>query len=800
MKATMGKAKGVEPLLQRCGRHKLFTALVLAEGVFLLFLTAGLFQKPLSIRLTAQDFATALAEAGTDEYQTQIEGETLSVTVPEDIKKIAVEDDTNETALSPLRSSGYAMRSGAYEVTIQYHADSTSPSTEAAYVKISEQRFTNLVYGEKIVLDGTGDTASGRIWVQLGAHAEDTVVQLTPRGECDFQIDEIVLQERPIYRFVRLLAFLFLFGVVDFLAWGLLAAGSGNPKKALRVHPEIAALTLICILACLPMFSNGLLWGDDIDFHLTRIAHLAQGLREHQFPVRMYTGMLNGYGYAAPLYYCDLFLYIPAVLYNCMLPLQTCYKIYGVMVTVGTAALCYVSLQHIFAHKDIATVGTALYLLASYRLVNVYLRSAVGEYTATAWLPLVVWGMYEICRQKKPAWRHWLPLAVGMAGIIQCHVITFEITCVFLLLFCLWNGKTVCRAPRLTALCKAAGVCIALCAWFLVPMLLSMATQEIRGAKVLPADFQSSGVSVYELLALFPVQKYSTTLAALGASLTLGAVAAFFVLWNTKRKKQEDPAARILLQYCLGFGTLAALFTLNKFPWNSLLSWVEGTLVHKLLALPQFPWRYLTIATILLVVAVTAALYILRQEQPQCCRMLCQVLLAAAVCCTGLFCYNLFQARTEIVKYDPIARDENTIGMGEYLLPGEADLNYPRPQADKDALQIKWYDKTDGVAHITLENTGDAQATVTLPIFDYGNYHAVDTEGVEWPMTMSEDSLLQITVPGGYSGAISIEYKEPPLWRAAEFVSLATCGGLLLLWLCDKKKRKLQQLPGDAQG
>ena len=76
--------------------------------------------------------------------------------------------------------------------------------------------------------------------------------------------------------------------------------------------------------------------------------------------------------------------------------------------------------------------------------------------------------------------------------------------------------------------------------------------------------------------------------------------------------------------------------------------------------------------------------------------MLCQVLLAAAVCCTGLFCYNLFQARTEIVKYDPIARDENTIGMGEYLLPGEADLNYPRPQANKDALQIKWYGTASG--------------------------------------------------------------------------------------------------------
>ena len=144
----------------------------------------------------------------------------------------------------------------------------------------------------------------------------------------------------------------------------------------------------------------------------------------------------------------------------------------------------------------------------------------------------------------------------------------------------------------------------------------------------------------------------------------------------------------------------------------------------------------------------------------------------------------------EVVKYDPNPRDEYSIGMAEYQLEGDADLNYPRPQSDNEALLIKWYDKTDGVAHITLENTSEEEAAVVLPVFDYGNYYAVDTQGTEWPLTMSEDSLLQLTVPGGYSGAISVQYREPLVWRVSELVSLLACVGLVVVWLRARRQEK----------
>ena len=55
---------------------------------------------------------------------------------------------------------------------------------------------------------------------------------------------------------------------------------------------------------------------------------------------------------------------------------------------------------------------------------------------------------------------------------------------------------------------------------------------------------------------------------------------------------------------------------------------------------------------------------------------------------------------------------------------------------------------------------------------------------------MSEDSLLQLTVPGRYSGSISVWYQEPLAWRGAELVSLAAWVGLAVALLRKKKPSK----------
>ena len=75
-------------------------------------------------------------------------------------------------------------------------------------------------------------------------------------------------------------------------------------RRALRLPLALAGITL---LACLPLFSNYLYFGHDLEFHMQRIAAMAAELSYGQFPVRLTTTTLNGYGYASPLCYCELF-------------------------------------------------------------------------------------------------------------------------------------------------------------------------------------------------------------------------------------------------------------------------------------------------------------------------------------------------------------------------------------------------------------------------------------------------------------------------------------------------------------
>ena len=125
-------------------------------------------------------------------------------------------------------------------------------------------------------------------------------------------------------------------------------------RRALRLPLALAGITL---LACLPLFSNYLYFGHDLEFHMQRIAAMAAELSYGQFPVRLTTTTLNGYGYASPLCYCELFLLLPALLYNLWLPLRTCYQVYLFAVTLATCLIAYFSFAKITASRRLGLLG-----------------------------------------------------------------------------------------------------------------------------------------------------------------------------------------------------------------------------------------------------------------------------------------------------------------------------------------------------------------------------------------------------------------------------------------------------------
>lgn len=200
------------------------------------------------------------------------------------------------------------------------------------------------------------------------------------------------------WAYVRLLTGLVFCAVLDWVIL-LLTRRVKFPIHTLRGRYIAMALVGIGVFACLPLGLGYLTYGHDLSIHLSRIEGLKAGLLAGQFPVRMDPAIINEKGYPFSLMYSDVFLYPTAVLRILGFSLQTSYKVYVASITAATVGITFYALRKMFRSDCAALLGTALYTLSFYRLTNVFVRAAVGEYTAMAFLPLVVYGLWRIYRQ-----------------------------------------------------------------------------------------------------------------------------------------------------------------------------------------------------------------------------------------------------------------------------------------------------------------------------------------------------------------------------------------------------------------
>ena len=76
-------------------------------------------------------------------------------------------------------------------------------------------------------------------------------------------------------------------------------------------------LLLVCtLIISQPCFGMQFASGDDTIFHMNRIEGIKEGLLAGQFPVRIHGYQLNGYGFASGIFYPDIFLYFPAIVFS----------------------------------------------------------------------------------------------------------------------------------------------------------------------------------------------------------------------------------------------------------------------------------------------------------------------------------------------------------------------------------------------------------------------------------------------------------------------------------------------------
>ncbi len=760
-----------------CRRNKLLAALLAVQLVILAALAVGLFGAPYKLALTPDSFENA--------YPDLAQSET-------DALKIWNQIDFHSDKPITFTTAGQAVRAGAYEVTIQYFSCQTPDAptfnmeSNAGTLDFSSEKVPSAVTFDELRLDDCHRSLTTRLWVAAGARMQDLTATVTYR-EGQLYIYAITLTEQPIYRAARLLAFFVLFAAVDGLLW-LLFAHTGERgaarRKALRLPLALLGITL---LACLPLFSNYLYVGHDLDYHLQRIAAMAAELANGQFPVRLTTTSLNGYGYANPLCYCELFLLLPALLYNLWLPLRACYQVYVFAVTLATCCLAYWGFAKITASRRFGLLGAALYTLSCYRLVCVYTRAALGEYTAMAFFPLVLAGLYGIYTSEKPRAADWLPMALGMAGMVQSHLLSCELTALLLVLFCLLRLRDTLRPARLLAWCKAALLALGLSAWYLFPFLQTTAQLPLQVNGSLIGKPQAQGLYLAQLFSPFGAGGGGSAEGTTNdMTLTLGLpllLALGLVVYCLARR-----TANRRLRTAAGFAGLTMVLALHAFPWDFFENWF-GTAAGKLAGMFQYPWRFLALGTLLLCAAGLWALQRLpkRAATLAATGLACAALLTAGIVETGVLrsqgerSYSVYQQNYTY----------NSVGVGEYLIDGTSvyETVWAQPKPGSDDLHLVSYEKRGGVAYVSVQNDG-GEAAISLPIFNYGNYQAADENGQAFAITSGENERVVLTIPAAYTGTIRVWYQAPAYWRLLEAVSVVCLAGVIAYAVYTRRKRR----------
>ena len=230
-------------------------------------------------------------------------------------------------------------------------------------------------------------------------------------------------------------------------------------------------ILLIVFFASLPALNPVVFFGHDLEFHINRIEQIAEGIRQLKLPIRVYFNNYEGYGYGFPMFYPELFLFIPAVIYLIGVPVVYCYNFFVILVNLATALSSYYSFYRIAKNKAAGLIASAAYCLSVYRLLDVYTRASVGEYTALIFCPLIVVGMVQILRGEN---EKWYILAIGTWGVLQSHILTLVMLAGCCFLFFAVNIKSYLQKDKIVSLFKAAATVVLTNLWFVVPLLEGM--------------------------------------------------------------------------------------------------------------------------------------------------------------------------------------------------------------------------------------------------------------------------------------------------------------------------------------
>lgn len=556
----------------------------------------------------------------------------------------------------------------------------------------------------------------------------------------------------------------------------------------------IAVTTAVIITA--PFFTGYQQTGDDMDFHMARIRGIAGALSTGQFPVRLNTDFAWGYGFSSSMMYPELFLYIPAVLYMLGVSLITAYKFLILCINIATACVGLYSFKRLLGSDKLGLIVALLYLTNPYRLVNIFHRAALGEILAQIFLPLLMYGVYELIFGNAKKW--WVTV-LAASGIIQSHILSVEMSLFFVLLAFVVGIIYMIKHDfkmRMIEIVKATITIIGLNLWFLLPFLDHFGDGSMIQAQ--ETNLQGSSLDIWTLFRISmklqgSYQDAGVTreeFVSVGAVVLLGSLV---YLYYAFVRRSVEKKLRNIGTVCLCLGTVCCYMATRAFPWMFIKEHMK--MLYKILGTVQFSWRFLAYASLFLSVTTGIAIMELMKEKKE---ALTAVLAGLAVFMT-FSCMDQYTRGTIFISSRSEIKNYGWTWFDYYAADADAWEIMAQGDTIKTSTDISITSYERKGVGLSFDYSGvDTPCKLRLPVYDYGLYEVyrdgeqIDTVGAE-----NHQVTLMLTEDKS-SGHIEVKYVERLLYKVGNAVSLLTAIAFAAFGVMRRRNGKRKDITGNS--
>lgn len=350
-------------------------------------------------------------------------------------------------------------------------------------------------------------------------------------------------------------------------------------------NKPIYFIIFLTLITSIPLFiSLGIVSLDDFPFHYTRISYIKDELLMGNIFSKMYHTSLYNFGYGSGLFYPDLFLYIPALLNLIGISLVNSYKIFIILINFFSILSMYYSVKKMTKNNNMASIASIIYALCSYRLVDIYIRCAIGEALIFIFLPLIIYGIYLIIYDD---FKKIHILILGMTGLIYSHLLSSFLTVILLLILVLLNYKRFLKdKKRIIYLLISTLITLLLTSYYILPLIEQLIDRNfyIYSYPTL-GTLTDRAVPFYKTILELPLKNEPW--------IPMGIGTIFVYITYLKFKKYDKENIKRFENKLFIIGLILLFMSTNLFPWF---------IFNDMPLSIQFPWRLYAFSTTLLTI------------------------------------------------------------------------------------------------------------------------------------------------------------------------------------------------------